>query len=625
VSPARSPTHTISGMAAPDSVHVPLADEREFGSADWEKATAQVLRKMRRLDESAPDADVWTSLARQTLDGLTVTPLGVPGPNAPTNGTPGSAPFVRGARSESSAADDAFVGWDVRAWFVDPDPDRTGKDVLTDLENGVNSLWLGVGPGSIEVDALPRVLEQVFVDLAPVVLDAPEIPVAAAEALDRVYVDKAVEPAPGTNFGADPIGALVRGFGETDLAVAAAVATLAQARGVAGIVVDATAVHDQGASDVQELAYSIAAGTAYLRLLVDAGFTVDEAADQIDFRYAATDEQFPTIAKFRAARQLWARVAELSGLDLDKLDQRSVQRQHAVTSSPMMSKYDPWVNMLRTTVAAFAAGVGGAEAVTVQPFDSPLGMPDALGRRNARNTSSLLISESHVARVTDPAGGSYAVERLTHELCEAAWAEFQRIEQSGGIGAALEDRSLQGRIDQVVAVREAEIARRRRPLTGVTEFPNLGETLPSREEDPLADVVRRYGASFEALRDVPATSPVFLATMGTIAAHTARATFASNLFAAGGIAVEAAGATAGVDDVLKAYAGQPVVCLAGADSIYAEWGDDLIARLRDAGATWIIIAGKISTSSISEELVDDSCAMGVDALAFLHRTREKLA
>ena len=186
-------------------------------------------------------------------------------------------------------------------------------------------------------DALARILEPVFVDLAPVVLDAPDAPLDAARALDAVIDDKSVEPAPGTNYGADPIGASVRGVGETDLSVAVEVVELARARGARGIVVDATAVHDAGASDVQELAYSLAAGAAYLRLLVEAGLTVDDAAAQIDFRYAATDEQFITIAKLRAARRLWNRVAELSGVTTDARG----QRQHAVTSRPMMSALRP--------------------------------------------------------------------------------------------------------------------------------------------------------------------------------------------------------------------------------------------------------------------------------------------
>ena len=331
----------------------------------------------------------------------------------------------------------------------------------------------------------------------------------------------------------------------------------------------------------------------------------------MEFRYAATDEQFATIAKLRAARRLWARVLELSEVATPR-----EMRQHAVTSRPMMSKYDPWVNMLRTTVAAFAVGVGGADAVTVLPFDSPLGRPDALGRRIARNTSHLLVDEAHVAHVADPAGGAYAVEKLTDDLAVAAWDLFGRIDDGGADGQSL----LAAEIAATVAKRDAAIATRKRPLTGLTEFPNLAETLPERAPAPDADHVRRYGAPFEAMRDEPPAQQVFLATLGSVASHTARATFAANLFAAGGIGVEPAGATDGVEALLAAYDGQPVVCLAGADATYTEWGADAVDALRKAGASHVIVAGRAETLE-----VDDSCAMGVNALDFLTRTREKLA
>jgi methylmalonyl-CoA mutase len=600
-------------MTVPDSVRVPLADEQAFSAADWEKATAAVLRKLRRLDENAPDAEVWSTLSHRTLDGLFITPLGTPAVEYPATGLPGSAPFTRGAASERTGELD---GWDIRAWFADPDLEVTVDHVHTDLENGVNSLWLAVGEGAIPVDALPQVLERVFVDLAPVILDAPDDALAAAQALDAVLEDKAVSPAPGTNYGADPIGAAVRGHGETDLSMAVAAAQLAGKRAARGIVVDATAVHDLGASDVQELAYSVAAGVAYLRKLVDAGLSVDDAADQIDFRYAATDEQFVTIAKLRAARRLWTRVLELSGAT------PVGQRQHAVTSRPMYSAYDPYVNMLRATVAAFAAGVGGAQAITALPFDEPLGLPVPFSRRIARNISSLLISESHVATVTEAAGGSHLVEQLTDEVAQAAWALFGELDAGGGIVAAVADGRLHDMIEQVVEERERLIATRAKPLTGVSEFPNLHEKHPERRPYGRAFPVRRWGASYEALRAEPAKAPVFLATLGRVAQHTARASFLSNLLAAGGIDVEVAGATSDVQEILAAYdkAGQPsVVALAGPDDLYAERAAETIEALRGAGATHVILAGKPRDLQ-----VDDSAAMGVDALAFLHRTREAL-
>ena len=578
----------------PEQGSLDLADAGDRHSReDWETAAAAVLRKARRLKDDDADAEVWDRLAAHTLDGIADSPLGTP-------------ELV--GELHTSGRPQRTGDWDIRAHSSGPDARAANEALLIDLDNGVTSLWLEAAP---DVD-LDTTLEGVLLDLAAVVLDVPADPLAGAEGFVTFAGD--TDLAEGTNLGADPLGARLRGF-DVPVDVVAQVAALARNAGTLAVVVDATAVHDLGASDAQQVGYSMAAGATYLRVLTEAGIGLDEAAALIEFRYAATDEQFPTIAKLRAARRLWSRMLELSGAA-----ERPPMRQHAVTSRPMMSKYDPWVNMLRTTVAAFAAGVGGADSVTVLPFDSTLGQPDAFGRRIARNVSSLLISEAHVARVADPAGGSYAVEKLTDDLAVAAWAELGRIEESGGTVAALEDGSLRARIDEIAARRDDQIAHRTRPLTGVSEFPHLGEALPERVPPAPADGVRRYGAGFEALRDDPVAAPVFLATMGTVAAHTARATFATNLLAAGGVSVESAGATGAVDDVLSAYDGQPVVCLAGADTAYAEWGADLVAALREARARHVILAGKPGGFE-----VDDSCAIGVDALDFLRRTREELA
>ena len=570
-------------LAQPEDAH---------SRSEWEAATAAVLRKTRKLGDSDPDSGVWDKLTRTTLDGIAITPLGLPG---------GSPSPVRPTRQGA---------WDVRSLVNDPDAKRANEAALVDLDGGVTSLWLAAD----EATDVAATLAGVLLDLAPVVLDAPSATTVVAEA----FLDLPGAKHPDCNLGIDPLGVMLR---DIPLAVDEAVAELqtlarkAHQHDVRAIVVDATAAHDLGASDAQELGWSIAAGVAYLRWLTDHGLSLEEAAGQIDFRYAATDEQFPTIAKLRAARVLWARVLEASGVQDGST--ATAQRQHAVTSRPMLSKYDPYVNMLRGTVAAFAAGVGGADAVTVLPFDSANGRPGAFGRRIARNVNHLLIDESHVAVVADPAGGAYAVEQLTADLAAAGWAQFQQLEQEWEGGHDFDP--FRERIAEVVAKREADIARRKRPLTGVSEFPNLAETLPERSPDPLNDRVRRYGASFEALRDEPAAEPVFLATLGTIAQHTARATFVSNLLAAGGIAVDVAGATSGIDDLRAAYGGQKVVCLAGTDAAYEEWGAAAAASLREAGATHVVIAGKAT------EYVDDSAAMGVDALAFLNRTREKLA
>lgn len=602
---------------APHADAPSLAGDDHADRTDWEKATAAVLRKTRRLAEDAPDARAWDLLTQRTLDDIAVSPLGTRELSAdlPAAGLPGQAPYTRGAQAQRD-----YATWDVRARFTDPDPKLTAEHVMADLENGVMSLWLTVGAAAVAPDDLPRVLAEVMLDLAPVILEPLDDPEGAARAFLQVIADRGITPAPGTNLGADPIGAAVRGLdaaADAD-AVVPAIAELAREHGLRGFVVDGTAVHDQGASDVQELAYVLAAGAAYLRRLTALGLDVTDAARLLEFRLAATDEQFPTIAKFRAARLLWNRVTELSGVAEDA----RAQIQHAVTSRPMFSTYDPYVNMLRTTVASFAAGVGGASSVTVIPFDDPLGLPEAFSRRIARNTSSLLVGESHIAKVTDPGGGSHLIEKLTDDLARAAWQAFGDLEAAGGIETAIADGSLAAQIAERADARARQIAHRQWPVTGLSEFPDLHEILPERRPHPEGlPAVRRYGADFEALRDARAETPVFLATLGPIAKHTARATFAANLFAAGGVDTVTAGPTDDAQAVVAAYreAGTPpVVCLTGHDADYAAWGAEAVSALREAGARSVVVAGKADLET------DDVAAVGIDALAFLRRVRASL-
>jgi methylmalonyl-CoA mutase len=603
---------------SPDA-HLSLAQGQDHDVTEWEKAAAAVLRKARRLAEDAPDDAVWDQLTRSTLDGIGISPLGTPALVADL-----PDPVRPPARGD---------GWDVRALLSEPDARSANTAALTELENGATSLLLEVGESGVAISDLSTVLAGVLLDVAPLVLQAPSDQLGAARAFAEVVAGRPL--AAGTNLGVDPVGASLRSGGLTtdDLAstgdAVAEAAGMARELGCRALVVDGTALHDLGASDVQELGYVLAVGARYLRALESAGVAVDDAAGLVEFRLAASDEQFVTIAKLRAVRRLWARMLELSGAAED----RRTMVLHAMTSRPMMTRYDPWVNMLRTCVAAFAAGVGGADAVTVLPFDARLGLSDAFARRIARNTSTLLVEESHVAKAADPAGGAFAVEKLTDDLAVAGWEELGRIDGVGGVTAALADGSLGERVGEVVAERDRQVARRQRPITGVTEFPNLHETLPERRQPATAGAgpagVRAYAHAFEALRDEPATTKVFLATMGTVAAHTARATFAANLFAAGGIDVVNTGRHDDVDAVVNDYSGpdggQPVVCLVGADAAYAEWGAALVAGLRDAGARWVILAGKADALGAAEGAqVDDTCATGVDALDFLHRTREEL-
>lgn len=463
----------------------------------WQRLVAGVLRKSGKevSDDAAEDA-----LSTTLEDGLRARPLYSALDSAPDPGLPGFAPFTRGGRAEGNT----LGGWDVRQRHTAAD----NGAVLADLENGVASLWLAVGAGGFPVSSLGPVLDGVYLDLAPVVLEAGREVEPAARELLRLYEERGVgrDVARG-NLGADPLGHEARtGDDGFDFAPVAALARLCAEEypGLRALTVDALPYHEAGGSAAQELGASLATGVAYLRELTGAGLSVEQAAAQLEFRYAATADQFLTIAKLRAARRLWARVAEVCGAP-------GGQVQHAVTSPVMMSRRDPWVNMLRATVATLAAGVGGAESVTVLPFDHALGLPDAFARRIARNTSTILVEESHLARVIDPAGGSWYVERLTDELAHAGWEFFQRIEREGGQAAALRSGRVGEELAATWAARSAKLAKRREPVTGVSEFPHLAERLVAREPapEPPSGGLPAYAATRRTRTCAPAPTPTW--------------------------------------------------------------------------------------------------------------------
>ncbi|MFJ7983849.1 methylmalonyl-CoA mutase family protein [Streptomyces sp. NPDC096351] len=578
----------------------------------WQHLVAGVLRKSGKEVSGDAAEDALSTLLE---DGLDVRPLytaDTARENAPDAGLPGFAPFVRGARAEGNT----LGGWDVRQRHLAADNDA----VLADLENGVTSLWLGAG---IPVSSLAAVLDGVYLDLAPVVLDAGEDTAAAAERLLDLYAERGVaDDAARGNLGADPLGHQARtGTTTYDLASVAGLARRCTDRypGLRALTVDALPYHEAGGSAAQELGCSLATGVAYLRGLTAAGLSVAEACAQLEFRYAATADQFLTIAKLRAARRLWARVAEVCGAPA-----AGAQRQHAVTSPVMMTRRDPWVNMLRTTVATLAAGVGGADSVTVLPFDDALGLPDAFARRIARNTSTVLIDESHLARVVDPAGGSWYVERLTDELAHAAWEFFQSIEQAGGQEAALRSGTVGERLAETWSARSRRLATRREPITGVSEFPHLTEKPVERAPAPAQPTgglprVRRDEA-YEALRarsdaHLAATGSrprVYLAALGPAAAHSARLSFAANLFQAGGIEP--------VTEGTFEESGAREACLCSSDALYAEQAATAAAGLRAAGAEHVLLAGRPG----DHPGVDSYLFAGCDAVALLSTALDRM-
>jgi methylmalonyl-CoA mutase len=447
----------------------------------------------------------------------------------------------------------------------------------------------------------------------------------------------------GIRIGHDPIGGIALGadaarpWSEEAPHFARRLAALAR-DGFAGklAVADGRIIHNAGGSEAQELAFVLATALAYLRALEAEGVALDAARRMIFFRLAADADQFLTMAKFRAVRKLWARVEAACGLA------SAPAFVSAETAWRMLARRDPQVNMLRATIAAFAAALGGADAITILPFTAALGLPDRFARRIACNSQLVLLEESHLAKVADPAAGSGSVEDLTGELCGAAWTLFQEIEAAGGIADALASGLLQQKVAEVRGKRATALARRQDALTGVSIFPNLYETqakvdapMPARPPSSGGLAPIRLAEPFELLRDASdrmlATGgrrpKIFLATLGTEAEFTARAMFAKNFFEVGGI--EPVGGTTIEAPALAAAfkaSGAALVCICSSDKVYEKDAVASAEVLKATGAKHIYLAGRPrdQEAALKEAGVQSFIYEGCDALSVLQAAHQLL-
>jgi methylmalonyl-CoA mutase len=532
--------------------------------------------------------------------------------------------------------------WAVTARVDHPDAAAANALALTDLENGANGLHLAFagsvgayGFGLKDAAALAPALKDVHLDAGlRLVLDLPAEADAFIAALLDLVAARNYDPTKlDLSLGLDPIGAAIVQGEIADWSVAgpklAQQAALLAAKGFSSglIAADGRLVHAAGGSPAQELAFALASGLAYLRALEAGGIDLDVARKMIDFRLAADADEFLTLAKFRALRRLWAGIERACCLEALPI------RVHGETAWRMMTRRDPWVNLLRSTVAVFSAGLGGADSICVLPFTQALGLPDAFARRIARNTQLVLLEESNLGKVADPAAGSGGLEALTDALVERGYALFQQIEQAGGLSKTLESGLFQAEVAKVAADCEKNIARRKEPLTGVSEFPDIHEKpvsvlipAPAAESKagPKALAPHRLSESFEALRDLAETADprpsVFLANLGPVAAFTARATFAKNFFEAGG--VEALGNDGFVDPAALAAgykaSGAKRAVLCSSDAIYAEQGVEAAKALAAVGGA-IYLAGRPGEleTALREAGVKDFIHVGGDLLAQL--------
>ena len=554
-----------------------LALAGEFPAATWDEWRRLVGRALK-------GADFESRLVGKTYDGLRIEPLRARKPQAsPVIGRAPGAP------------------WSVMQRLDHPDPAAANAQARDDLANGATDLAIefagaigahGYGLAA-EPDAIRRALEGI--DLASGVGLDLDLGLQPIEAINNITAALAGGSALPWATGMHEFSAVI-----ADLA----------ARGFRGpfAAADARVIHDAGGSEVQELAYALAVAVQYLRLLEAAGLELDAARRMICFRLAADADQLLTIGKFRALRKLWTRIEAACGLA------PAPAFVVAHTAWRMMTRRDPYVNILRATIAVLSAGVAGTDAISALPFTMALGLPDHFARRLARNTQLILLDESNLAKVSDPAAGSGSIEDVTDQLCRAAWNEFQQIERMGGAWAALEQGAVKRTVALARAQREAAVARRTDALIGTSDFPDLAELSvavevvapvfppsPPREIrfDPLPPF--RLAKPFEQLRDASdrmlartgARPKVFLANIGSVSDFGARSTFAKNFFATGGIEALSNDGFVAREQMLAAFArsGAGLACLCSSDEIYAREAVPITQAVRSANAS-VWLAGR---------------------------------
>jgi methylmalonyl-CoA mutase len=558
------------------------------------------------VDKALKGAPFEKKLVNKTYDGLRIDPL-----------------YPRRSDAVPLAGRAAATPWQIMARVDHPDPAVANRLLLDDLEGGATGAVL-VAPESIgaygfgadlSAAGLARILDGVFIEGIAIEFDLTTEAKDAPAHLAAILKQQGIAPDKADiRFSYDPLG--IRAASGHSIATWAQIAPLVGKltrefadQGFRGpfIAADGRSVHAAGGSEAQELAFALGNALTYLRAVEASGIALDAARKMIFFRLAADADQFLTMAKFRAIRKLWARVEEACGL---KPIPAFVS---AETAWRMMTTRDTYVNMLRTTIAAFAAGLGGANAITTLPFTNALGLPDAFARRTARNTQLILEEESNLAKVSDPAAGAGGIEALTDELCRTAWALFQEIEAAGGADEALSRGIIQNKVAETRTAREKAVATRKDPLTGTSEFPHLKENhvtvLDVARATPAAHGApaltfpalksMRLSEPFETLRDASDAAlkksgsrpKIFLANLGNPVDFIARSMFARNFFEAGGI--EAVESVPGAD-LASAFkqSGAKLACLCSSDEVYADQAAPAAKVLAAAGAARIYLAGR---------------------------------
>jgi methylmalonyl-CoA mutase len=438
-------------------------------------------------------------LITHTYDGLEIQPLYTtqswPSAADPS-GFPGTAPYTRGLKPLGHALD----GWDGRQEVLKPTPAEANAVILEELQHGAHSVELKLDVAACNgLDAddpraaglcgrdgimayhrgdIAQTLKNVALEIAPVSVDAGAAFLPAAAVLAAEWAGQSSDAGKVSgSFNADPLGVFML-HGTLPLPLDAAIAQMVDLAAwtskrypnITAIRVSTTMYHQAGASPVQELAYAMGTAVEYLRAMTAAGMEINTAVKQIAFHEAVGCRFFQAIAKLRALRKLWAKVATACGAEKASI---AAMRLSSETSRRVLTRRDPWVNLLRNTAACFAGAVGGADAVTTLPMDAAVGPSDEVSRHLARNTQLILQEECRLNRVIDPAGGSWFLESLTDQLAEKAWSLFQQVEARKGMIKAALSGYVSEQIQVVETRREKDVATRKAGVTGVGQHANV--------------------------------------------------------------------------------------------------------------------------------------------------------
>ncbi len=574
-----------------------------------------------KVEADLKGADFNKKLVWRTNEGFNVEPIyraeDIAGLKT-TDSLPGEYPYVRGTRSNND--------WLTRQEIIAETPAEANKTALDVLTKGVNSLGFKVAKPTVET--LETLLDGI--DLAKVEVNFDCCPCKALDLANALVAYLQKHNATKTFKGSIDFNPLRKALRHGAQIKAEAVENakklieaVKEVPGVKVIAVDSVLFCNGGAFIFQELGYALAWGAQWLTALTDAGLGIDEVASRIKFNMGVSSNYFMELAKFRAARMLWAQIVEQykpASADSAKM------HVHAATSQFNQTIYDAHVNLLRSQTEAMSAALAGVDSITVVPFDTPYKTPDTFSERIARNQQFLLKEESHLDKVVDPAGGSYYVETLTVSIANEAWKLFLEVEEKGGFFAEVDNGDVQKAVNASCEKRHTDVARRKEILLGTNQYPNINEMAADKienkeckcacgneEKGENALLMKRAATDFEALRlatEAASNRPkVFMLTIGNLAMRLARAQFSTNFFGCAGYEIiDNLGfdtVEAGVDAALEK--GADVIVLCSSDDEYATLAPEAFKYLD--GRAEFVVAG-------APACMDDLKAAGINE--FIH-------